>query len=121
MHGLSLADAVVAAAEAPAAAGQVLTVTDGAGVSNREFFGHYARLLGRRLRIVPAPLARAAAAAAHRLRLDDDVNPLAVRYFERRGTYSTEKARALLGWEPRVGFADGMARTCAWLREAGHV
>jgi CDP-glucose 4,6-dehydratase len=27
------------------------------------------------------------------------------------------KARAVLGWEPRYGFADGMARTVAWYRQ----
>lgn len=29
------------------------------------------------------------------------------------------RARALLGWEPRVTLADGMARTVAWARRAG--
>jgi nucleoside-diphosphate-sugar epimerase len=29
--------------------------------------------------------------------------------------FSNRKARALLGWEPRVGYADGLGATLAWL------
>src|SRR5690606_10595887 len=29
----------------------------------------------------------------------------------------SSKARELTGWEPRVGLRDGLARTCAWIRE----
>jgi nucleoside-diphosphate-sugar epimerase len=37
----------------------------------------------------------------------------------RTGTYSNAKARAVLGWEPRVGLAEGLNRTISWLREQG--
>lgn len=117
----SLVDAVLLAAASPAAAGRVFTVTDGPGVSNREFFSHYARLLGRRLVVLPRPAALALGAVGERLRLSDDVNVLAMRYLARRGTYSNERARSVLGWSPAVEFEDGMARTCEWLRASGHV
>ena len=42
-----------------------------------------------------------------------------VRYMTRSGTYSIEKARRELGFEPAVDLAEGMRRTEAWLREAG--
>jgi nucleoside-diphosphate-sugar epimerase len=45
------------------------------------------------------------------------VNPATIRYLTRRGTYSIEKARRELGYEPRVGLAEGMALTAKWLRE----
>jgi oxidoreductase len=32
--------------------------------------------------------------------------------------FSTRKARELLGWEPRVGYASGLETTLAWLRSA---
>ena len=73
--------------------GQTFTLTDGVGVTTADFFGHYARLLGRRLRPVPTPVARALAAAAARLPGDTEVNPSAVAYVSRKGTYSIEKAR----------------------------
>jgi acetylornithine/succinyldiaminopimelate/putrescine aminotransferase/nucleoside-diphosphate-sugar epimerase len=34
-------------------------------------------------------------------------------------SFSNEKARELLGWEPRVGYADGLAATLDWLRAEG--
>ena len=48
----NLVDGVMLAATRPEAAGQVFTISDGAGVSCAEFFGHYARMLG-----VPPPTA----------------------------------------------------------------
>jgi nucleoside-diphosphate-sugar epimerase len=42
-----------------------------------------------------------------------------MRYLARRGTYSIEKARRLLGYEPAVALDEGMRRTEAWLREQG--
>ena len=111
---------LAAAATAPAAGGQVLTLAGGEGVPNERYFGPIAALAGRRLRTVPLPVALAAARVGSALRLDEDVNPLAVRYFTRRGTYSIERARRLLGWEPQVALDAGLERTVAWLREAGH-
>ncbi|BBH69786.1 hypothetical protein ACTI_64710 [Actinoplanes sp. OR16] len=42
-----------------------------------------------------------------------------MRYFARTGTYSIDKARRVLGYEPRVGLDEGMKRTAAWLRANG--
>ena len=42
-----------------------------------------------------------------------------MRYLARPGTYSIEKARELLGYEPAVGLDEGMRRTEDWLREHG--
>ena len=41
----------------------------------------------------------------------------AVHVLGRDQDFSNEKARAVLGWEPRVGYADGLAATLAWLEE----
>jgi nucleoside-diphosphate-sugar epimerase len=119
----NLVDGVVLAAASPDAAGQVFTLSDGIGVPYREFFAPYAELIGRRLVLLPTPVALAGAAVAQRLgRLqsgDNEVNPGSARYLLRRGTYSIEKARKVLGWEPRVGLQTGLERTVAWLREQG--
>lgn len=118
-----LVDGVVRASTAPEAAGQVITLSGGIGVTNREFFAPYAELVGRRLLTLPAPLALGMAGVvqqASRLRPgDNDVNPRAVRYFLRRGTYSVAKARRLLGWEPRTGVDEILRRTLDWLRTQG--
>ena len=119
----NLVDGVVLAASSAQAAGQIYTLSDGIGVAYRDFFAPYAELVGRRLVKVPAPLAVAASGVVQRIaRLapgDNEVNPGSARYFLRRGTYSNAKARAELGWEPRVGLDEGLARTIGWLRDQG--
>ena len=73
--------------------------------------------------LLPTPVALAAAAVAQQVaRLqpgDNEVNPGSARYLLRRGTYSIEKARKVLGWEPRVGLQVGLQRTVGWLGEQG--
>ena len=121
-----LAAGVLAAARADAAAGQVLTISGGVGVSCNEFFGHYARMLGKPpARRVPTSVAMALAAipetAAWLTGNTTELRRSSVAYMTRTGTYSIEKARRLLGWEPAVGLGEGMRRTGLWLREAGLV
>jgi nucleoside-diphosphate-sugar epimerase len=119
----NLVDGVVLAGMATDAAGQVFTLSDGIGVPYREFFAPYAELIGRRLVLVPTPVALGAAAVVQRIaRLqsgDNEVNPASTRYLLRRGTYSIEKAKKVLGWEPKVGVEVGLERTVGWLREQG--
>lgn len=119
----NLVDGVVLAGIASDAAGQVFTLSDGIGVPYREFFAPYAELVGRRLVLLPAPVAIGASAVVYRVaRLvpgDNEINPGSARYLLRRGTYSIEKARKVLGWEPRIGLKVGLERTVGWLREQG--
>ena len=121
-----LAAGVLAAARSSEAAGQVLTISGGVGVSCNEFFGHYARMLGKPpARRVPTAVAMALAAipetAAWLTGNSTELRRSSVIYMTRTGTYSIEKARRLLGWEPAVDLAEGMRRTEAWLRETGLV
>jgi nucleoside-diphosphate-sugar epimerase len=120
-----LVEGIVAAAEAEVAAGQVITLSGGTGVETREFFGYYARMLGKRsVPTVPTAVALAGAAAQARVaRLrgrSTELTPAGVRYLaERRGTYGIGKARELLGWSPAVGLEEGMERTRSWLADEG--
>ncbi len=120
----NLVDGIVAAS-GPAGAGGVFALTDGIGVTTREFFGYYARLLGRRLPVLPTgaavALASAAALAARAAGQETEVNAAAARYLARTGTYAIDRARATLGYDPQVGLAEGMERTAVWLREQGLV
>lgn len=119
----NLVDGVVLAAASPEAVGQVFTLSDGVGIPNRDFFAPYAELVGRRLITLPTPVAMAAAAVVQRAARhrpgDNDVNPIALRYMLRRGTYSNAKARRVLGWEPAVGVEEGLVRTVDWLHSQG--
>ncbi|MFC7618225.1 NAD-dependent epimerase/dehydratase family protein [Actinokineospora soli] len=124
VHIDDLVDGVLLAAASPRAAGQVFTLSGGVGVPCAEFFGHYCAMLGKRGPVVaPTPvalaLARAVAAAARSRGAATEANPTAVRYLCRKGTYSIDKARGVLGYRPRVDLAEGMARLRPWLAERG--
>ena len=113
----NLVDGIVAAAQSPAAAGGVFSLTDGVGVTTHEFFQHYAVLLGKRLPTLPTGAAvRLASLASLAARGHTEVNPSAARYLARSGTYSITRARRVFSYAPSVPLAEGMERTAAWLR-----
>lgn len=120
-----LVDGILKAASHPDAAGQILTLTGPSTATTAEYFGYLHRMLGRdgNPRTVPTPVAVSFAAVvstATRLRgKSTEVNPATVRYLARTGGYSSAKARALIGYEPKVDLDEGMRRTEAWLRDEG--
>ena len=120
----NLIDGVVLAAESPDAPGEIFTITDGTGPTTREFFGHYYRMLGKSgPPVLPMPAAMGLVTlpeiAARIGGVDTEINRISMRYLARTGTYSIEKARRVLGYEPKVGLEEGMAATEVWLREHG--
>jgi nucleoside-diphosphate-sugar epimerase len=116
-------DGIVCACDSPGAAGRVITLSGGAGVSTREYFGALAEAGGLSgPPAVPTAVALAGAVALDRIarlrRTQNEITPAAVHYLaDRRGTYSIARAAELLGWRPTVDLSAGMARTAAWLRE----
>jgi len=124
VHIDDLIDGIAAAAGANPAAGEVITLSGGIGVSTGEYFGRIAAMIGRsRVRTAPTPalvVLTGALAAVDRLRgTPGDVNPNSVRYLTRTGTYSIAKARRLLAFEPKVGLEQGMRGCEEWLRSEG--
>jgi nucleoside-diphosphate-sugar epimerase len=95
---------------------------DPARVRGRAYFGHLFRMLGRRgpicIPTAPAVAPAHAADALNRARgRRNDVNAISMRYLARTGTYSIDKARRMLGYEPSIDVDDGMRRTeglAAW-------
>ncbi len=118
-----LVDATFRALVVPAAARGAFNAWDGAAVTTREFFGYFARMAGKQVRTAPDPLLKAAAVVLGgiaRVRgVAPDLTLASLAYISRRHAYSTEQARSVLGWEPEVMLADGMARTEAWFRAEG--
>ena len=119
-----LLDGMLAAICTRAAEGEVITLAGGQGVPTGEYFGRIGAMIGRpHMRSAPDWTLLAltgAQAAVDRLRgTPGEVNPNAVRYLTRTGTYSIAKARALLGFAPRVDLEQGMAMTEEWLRARG--
>lgn len=106
-----LVEGIVLAA-ADAGAGQVVTIGDGVGRPNEDFFGRYAAMLGIDLPVAPAEEIRGILDRA-------GIGAETVDYLLRRGTYSIEKARRVLGYQPAVDVDEGMARCERWLRDQG--
>ena len=119
-----LVDGLVLAAGREEGAGQIFTLAAGTGVTCAEFFGHHWRWLGKRGSIPSVPgniavgLAEAGGRLARLMGRSTELGRGAIGLMSRRGTYSIDKARRLLGFEPKVDLAEGMRRSEAWARAA---
>jgi nucleoside-diphosphate-sugar epimerase len=125
----NLVDAAVLALGHEAVRGHALNVSDGLRVTWREFTDGLAEGLGfSRVRwSVPYWVANGVGTALeHGYRFARGATgvtrrPLlarqAVQVLGRDQNFSNRRARALLGWEPRVEYAIGLEATLAWLRE----
>ncbi len=73
--------------------------------------------------MLPAPVLRAAsaivAAAARARGTEPALGPNALTFVDRRGSVSTARIRAELGWEPRVSLAEGLERIELWMASEG--
>jgi nucleoside-diphosphate-sugar epimerase len=124
----NLIDAILLALDRPVAASFAFNVTDGLSVSWRRFTADLAAGLGSRppRLSIPYPLAHLIGRAmegAYRLlhgATGLTTPPLlsrqAVQVLGREQDFSTELAQTVLGWRPRVSYADGIAATLDWLR-----
>ena len=120
----NLVDAIEAAIVRPAAAGRDYIITDGAPVSWNDYLRALARAAGcRPPRVsIPAaiawPLVLVMESAGRIAGRRPPLSRMGLRLLTARCTYSIERARRELGWEPRVGFDAAMDDVAAWLRRA---
>jgi len=117
-------DLLVTVATHPAAPGNAFHAAPDPAITWREFLGYYARMAKRtRERIIPIPppiiLKPVASALTLLLQLRGQNNDVygAIRFLTRNATYSMDRARSLLGWQPRVSLDEGMALTEKWLKQ----
>ena len=125
VHVDNLIDAVFLALE-QGAAGEAFNVTDGAQTSFAEYFNRLASMLGRkRLPSAPATLVRRGFDLAGRvgagIGLHLPVSPAAVDFVCRPHPYSIERARRVLGYEPRINLDKGMTDIESALRASGQL
>jgi 2-alkyl-3-oxoalkanoate reductase len=121
----NIAEACVLAADHPGAVGEVFNITDGELVTKRQFFETVADGLGlkRPRGSIPLWLARRLAAWRESVfRRKNKPHPpritqASLKFAGLNLDFSIAKARTVLGYEPTIGFADGMARALAWYRE----
>ncbi|HEY2785207.1 MAG TPA: NAD-dependent epimerase/dehydratase family protein [Fimbriiglobus sp.] len=120
----NLVDAIFLALEKPQAVGEIFNVTDGEFVSKRRFFESIADGLGlpRPRRSVPLRLAKFLANWRERVyRRQNRPHPPRVTQAQVKLAglnldFSIAKARTTLGYEPHVGFAEGMAAAIEWAK-----
>lgn len=111
-------DALVRCATSSRAPGEAFNVS--ADVTTwREFMGYYGDLCGKEPKGLPVWLARLMAAANRIPGVRTPIDQGFIEMATSRRRFPTEKARELLGWEPRVGLDEGMERTARWLEEQG--
>jgi 2-alkyl-3-oxoalkanoate reductase len=116
----NLVDGLLLTAVHPQAVDEAFNFTE-PPIPWHRFFQYYADMSGCKLRTTPLWLGRLMAAVADLFRLNVPINGRRVAYFLNQITYPTHKAEQKLGYRPRVGLAEGMAHTEAWLRQAGYL
>ena len=127
----NLADATVLALRHERAPGEAFNITDGVDVSWRQFVDDLAAGLGApRARLnIPYPVAAGLAVGlehgyrglrrATGLKTRALLSRQAVQLMGIDQSFSTARARELLGWEPRVDYQTGLRETLDWLRSVG--
>lgn len=113
------------ALDRPEARGEAFILAGLRYVSQSELAALIARHTGGRVlpfRIPAAPLVWAGAlceAVCVPLGIEPPLHRRRVDFWTKSRAFSIEKARRLLGYEPKVDLEEGIARTAAWYREAG--
>ncbi len=122
-----LVDGILLAAGLPAGAGQIFNLLGAAPVPAAEFFAYHMRWAGRSgpprslSTGTAVRIARVVGALSKLLGRPSEASAQTMLMLSKSHPLSGEKARRLLGYEPKVGLAEGMRRTEAWLREQGLV
>ncbi|MDO9452060.1 MAG: NAD-dependent epimerase/dehydratase family protein [Stagnimonas sp.] len=120
-------DGTMLAAGLPQGSGNIFILTAGTATSCREFFSTHWRWAGRKGAPRSLPLSAAVALTTGIWKLNqaisrhDEVTPDTMYMFARKGNISIAKARAHLGYQPKVDLAEGLRRSEAWLREVGEI
>lgn len=121
----NLVQAIFLAAESPRALGEVFNVTDGVRVSKKQFIGRVAELDGLKppRRKIPLWLARFLAGAMERRAKRKGatepplVNKARYKFLGLNLDYSIEKARNILGYNPRYTTEEGLVAAMADLKK----
>lgn len=122
-----LLDGVILAAGLSEGEGQIFILAGDRSVSCRQFFSYHWRWAGKNKNIPTMPLritlamTQALAKLNRLLNKPTEVTPDAMRMFSRQGGFSIEKAKRLLGYQPKVGLEEGMAHSEAWLKKIGQL
>ena len=121
----NLVDAVWLASRSERAAGQAFLITDGLEIDWLKFTGDFARALGKKDTFVSVPYGIVLVIATLMEKIYQLSNsrkpPLLTRYRIMNGGrnyhFSIDKARELLGYDPKIGFEEAVEETVNWYVE----
>ncbi len=108
----NLVDGMLLVARHHKAIGEAFIISDGAHTNWKEFLGYYAGMLGCTLNSVPRTQA---VEPPYNLSCEE------ADLWTQTGTFDISKAKAVLGYEPRISLGEGMRLTEQWLRGAGYL
>jgi nucleoside-diphosphate-sugar epimerase len=123
VHATNVADGAVRAAATDAAGGKAYNVANDFDVSVRDFYRLAAEGLGRRVRMVPVPIAVARAAVAvvgaagpviFGSRMNVVTESSSLDFITRDNPFSSERARREIGWTPTVTPEVGIPDAFRW-------
>jgi nucleoside-diphosphate-sugar epimerase len=116
-------DMMVTLATHPRAAGEAFNCAPDPSPTWREYLGAYAKLAGHdRWLALPVPLVKLIVPLAEgvlTLRGEPQDIPKIIPYITGQITYSMQKARDYLNWQPKVSLEEGIQRCVPYLREKG--
>ncbi|MGQ4647805.1 NAD-dependent epimerase/dehydratase family protein [Lyngbya aestuarii] len=95
--------------------GEAFNITDGGKTTWKQFFYRLAEIAGE-----PQPASMPAMALKTAAKLQGKqlgIFPESIDFVTRCHTYSIEKARRVLGYQPKILLDEGMAKTATWLRK----
>lgn len=120
-----LLDGMVLAAGLEAGSGQVFILWGNEPVRCKDFFANHWQWAGRKGAppSMPTGLALWLTGIVWRvnraLGIQDEAAPDTMLMFSRKGGYSPDKARRLLGYQPKVKLDEGLRRSHQWLKTIG--
>lgn len=129
-HAVYIDDAVegfMRALTTPDIAGEVFIIGGPEYLPLNDYVGAAARAVGAPapwLRLPYSPFYAAAAAceaACVPFGIEPPLHRRRVRFYRNNRAFRISKARAVLGYEPRVTLSEGLERTVAWYRQNGHL
>jgi len=122
-----LVDGIHLAARQTAGAGQIFILSGDEEVSNHEYFGHLAKMLGKsKAPILPNRLLATFASVnefiMNALGKTTEINPNTIKMLSRPcADYSHKKATDLLGYKPQVPLKEGMEKCQQWLKNNNYL
>jgi nucleoside-diphosphate-sugar epimerase len=125
LHVDNLCDAFELAAEKPEAVGETFLVADDRYYSWNDMIPMAARALGVECRVHHLPfrpvwlLSAAVEAVCRPFNIPPPLFPRRAEMFSHVRAFTIDKARRMLGYDPKIDFEEGLRRTVEWYRRQG--